>query len=300
MNWLIKCESESGFMKTELISLLKRLPVFTLGSLIYAAGIALFLDPNHLAPGGVSGIAIILASFLPLATGTLTFLINLPLMILGVWKLGLRTMVNTITVIVIMSALTNLLAPYGPSVTDPLLAALVGGGLLGLGIGLIFRHGGTTGGTDIIVSILRRKYKHIKTNTLFLILDVVVVAASALAFGDLVVALYAGIAVTATSVVLDKVLYGSDEARLVYIISDKQERISGRLLADVDAGVTLLEGRGAYTGNEKKVILCAVQKRVLPLVQQIAREEDSECFLIVTSATEIYGEGFKSHTAETL
>jgi len=287
-------------MKNELISFIKRLPAFALGSLIYAAGIALFLDPNHLAPGGVSGIAIILASFLPLATGTLTFLINVPLMILGVWKLGLRLMAGTVAVIVMMSGMTNLLAPYGPVLTDPLLAALVGGALLGIGIGIVFRAGGTTGGIDILVTILRRKYKHIKTNQLFLIMDVTVVTLSALAFGDLVVALYAGIAVTATSVVLDKVLYGSDEARLVYIVSDMQDAISRRLLQDVDAGVTLLEGKGAYTGNPKKVILCAVQKRLLPRVQEIAREEDPTSFLIVTSATEIYGEGFKSHTAETL
>lgn len=287
-------------MKNELISFAKRLPAFALGSLIYAAGIALFLDPNHLAPGGVSGIAIILTHYLPLATGTLTFLINVPLMILGVWKLGLRLMAGTVAVIVMMSGMTNLLAPYGPVLTDPLLASVVGGALLGIGIGIVFRAGGTTGGIDILVTILRRKYKHIKTNQLFLIMDVTVVALSALAFGDLVVALYAGIAVTATSVVLDKVLYGSDEARLVYIISDMQDAISRRLLQDVDAGVTLLEGRGAYTGNPKKVILCAVQKRLLPRVQEIAREEDPTSFLIVTSATEIYGEGFKSHTAETL
>lgn len=287
-------------MKNELISFAKRLPAFALGSLIYAAGIALFLDPNHLAPGGVSGIAIILTHYLPLATGTLTFLINVPLMILGVWKLGLRLMAGTVAVIVIMSGLTNLMAPYGPVLTDPLLASVVGGALLGIGIGIVFRAGGTTGGIDILVTILRRKYKHIKTNQIFLAMDVTVVALSALAFGDLVVALYAGIAVTATSVVLDKVLYGSDEARLVYLISDKQEVISHRLLQDVDAGITLLEGRGGYTGDQKKVILCAVQKRLLPQVQQIAREEDPTSFLIVTSATEIYGEGFKSHTAETL
>jgi len=287
-------------MKNELISFAKRLPAFALGSLIYAAGIALFLDPNHLAPGGVSGIAIILTHYLPFATGTLTFLINVPLMILGVWKLGLRLMAGTVAVIVMMSGMTNLMAPYGPVLTDPLLASVVGGALLGIGIGIVFRAGGTTGGIDILVTILRRKYKHIKTNQIFLAMDVTVVAMSALAFGDLVVALYAGIAVTATSVVLDKVLYGSDEARLVYLISDKQAVISRRLLQEVDAGITLLEGRGGYTGDQKKVILCAVQKRLLPQVQQIAREEDPASFLIVTSATEIYGEGFKSHTAEAI
>jgi len=287
-------------MKNGLISFAKRLPAFALGSLIYAAGIALFLDPNHLAPGGVSGIAIILTHYLPFATGTLTFLINVPLMILGVWKLGLRLMAGTVAVIVMMSGMTNLMAPYGPVLTDPLLASVVGGALLGIGIGIVFRAGGTTGGIDILVTILRRKYKHIKTNQIFLAMDVTVVAMSALAFGDLVVALYAGIAVTATSVVLDKVLYGSDEARLVYLISDKQAVISRRLLQEVDAGITLLEGRGGYTGDQKKVILCAVQKRLLPQVQQIAREEDPASFLIVTSASEIFGEGFKSHTAEAI
>ena len=269
-------------------------------SLLYAAAIALFLDPNQLAPGGVSGIAIILNRLCGLPTGTLILLMNIPLLALGMWKLGWKVVLSTIVAVVSSSVFTDLLAPYGPLTSDPLLAACAGGGLLAVGMGILFKLGATSGGTDILIRVIKLKYKHLKTGSLFLATDCCVIAASALVFGDIDLALYAAIATIVSSFCLDLVLYGRDEAKLVYLITDHEQAIADRLLQELEIGVTYLDGQGAYTRDNKKVILCAMQKRLLPKVQEIAMEEDPFAFLIVTSASEIFGEGFKDISAPRL
>lgn len=269
-------------------------------SLLYAAAIALFLDPNQLAPGGVSGIAIIVNHLLPIPTGTLILMMNVPLLLLGMWKLGFQFVLSTLVAVISSSIFTNLLAPYGPLTTDPLLAACAGGGLLAVGMGLLFKLGATSGGTDILIRVIKLKYKHLKTGSLFLITDCCVIAASALVFRNVDLALYAAIATILSSFCLDLVLYGRDEAKLVYLITDHEKAIANRLLEELEIGVTYLQGQGAYTRDNKKVILCAMQKRLLPRVQEIAMEEDPYAFLIVTSASEIFGEGFKDISAPRL
>ena len=269
-------------------------------SALYAAAIALFLDPNHLAPGGVSGIAIIINQLTQIPTGTLILIMNVPLMALGMWKLGFRFLLSTLVAVISSSIFTNLLAPYGPLTTDPLLAACAGGALLAVGMGILFKLGATSGGTDILIRVIKLKYKHLKTGSLFLATDCCVIAASALVFGDIDLALYAAIATIVSSFWLDLVLYGRDEAKLVYLITDHEQAIAHRLLQELEIGVTYLQGQGAYTRDNKKVILCAMQKRLLPKVQEIAMEEDPFVFLIVTSASEIFGEGFKDISAPRL
>ena len=271
-----------------------------LASLLYAAAIALFLDPNQLAPGGVSGIAIILNRLCGLPTGTLILLMNIPLLALGMWKLGWKFVLSTVVAVAASSVFTDLLAPYGPLTTDPLLAACAGGALLAVGMGILFKLGATSGGTDILIRVIKLKYKHLKTGSLFLATDCCVIAASALVFGDIDLALYAAIATIVSSFCLDLVLYGRDEAKLVYLITDHEKAIANRLLEELEIGVTYLQGQGAYTRDNKKVILCAMQKRLLPRVQEIAMEEDPYAFLIVTSASEIFGEGFKDISAPRL
>ena len=269
-------------------------------SALYAAAIALFLDPNHLAPGGVSGIAIIINQLTQIPTGTLILIMNVPLMVLGMWKLGFKFLLSTLVAVISSSIFTNLLAPYGPLTTDPLLAACAGGALLAVGMGLLFTLGATSGGTDILIRVIKLKYKHLKTGSLFLITDCCVIAASALVFRNVDLALYAAIATILSSFCLDLVLYGRDEAKLVYLITDHEKAIANRLLEELEIGVTYLQGQGAYTRDNKKVILCAMQKRLLPRVQEIAMEEDPCAFLIVTSASEIFGEGFKDISAPRL
>lgn len=171
---------------------------------------------------------------------------------------------------------------------------------MAVGIGLVFKAGATTGGTDIIVKLLRLRFPHLKTGSLFLMTDAVIVTLSAFVFRDLDVALYAGLVVFINSVLLDVVLYGRDGAKLIFIISDRHALITKRLLEELDLGVTYISGTGAYSGRPKSVILCVVKKQLSARVEAIVREEDSESFMIVAGTTEIFGEGYKSIFSEKL
>jgi len=274
--------------------------MITVASFIYAVAVSLFLDPNSLAPGGVTGIAIILNRLSGLETGTWVLIINIPIIILGMWKFGLHFILSTLYCTAATSFFINLLATLGVATEDRFLAALVGGALMAVGIGLVFKAGATTGGTDIIVKLLRLRFPHLKTGSLFLITDAIIVTASAFVFKDLDVALYAGLVVFVNSVLLDVVLYGRDGAKLIFIISDAHASITKRLLEELDIGVTYISGTGAYSGKEKSVIMCVMKKQISAQVEVIVREEDPDAFMIVTSATEIFGEGYKSIYSEKL
>lgn len=288
-----------------LLTFLKNLGIVTMGAFIYAFGIAVFLDPNHLAPGGVSGISIILNSIIPIGTGIWIFLINIPLMILGliVFKFGflLGTLYATALSSAIIEVIARVFPHLIPDMQDHLLiAAAAGGVLVAVGIGLVFRGGGSTGGFDIVVKLLRRKFRHMKTGILYLALDVTVIAISAIVFHDVLVAMYAVVTVFTNSTVLDMVLYGKDNAKMVYIITDTPEAVSDRLMKEVETGVTVLHGEGAYTKKNKKVLMCVLHNQQYPQLRDIVKQEDKNAFLIVTKATEIFGEGYKNHYAEEL
>ena len=227
-------------------------------------------------------------------------LINIPIIILGMWKFGLHFILSTLYCTAATSFFINLLAAFGVATEDRFLAALVGGALMAVGIGLVFKAGATTGGTDIIVKLLRLRFPHLKTGSLFLITDAVIVTVSAFVFKDLDVALYAGVVVFVNSTLLDVVLYGRDGAKLIFIISDAHASITKRLLEELDIGVTYISGTGAYSGREKSVIMCVMKKQISAQVEVIVREEDPDAFMIVTSATEIFGEGYKSIYSEKL
>ena len=274
--------------------------LITAGTIIYGVAISLFLDPNNLAPGGVTGIAMIINRLTGLPTGTGILLINIPILAAGLWKFGLRFLVSTLYATFLSSVFTNVFDRYGAVTSDPLLAALAGGAAMATGLALVFRAGATTGGTDIIVKFLRQKYRHLKTGRLFFLLDILIVAASLLVFDDIDTILYAVVAVVVTSIVFDAVLYGFDEAKLVYIISDHSENIAQRIMDELEAGVTFLQGKGAYSRKDKDVILCVMRNTVAPKAEEIVKQEDPLAFMIISSATEIYGEGYKNIFSEKL
>lgn len=274
--------------------------VITVSCLIYAIGISLFLDPNSLAPGGVTGVSIILNRLIKVETGTLILLINIPILILGIWKFGIKFILSTLYATALTSTFTNLLMPIGALTEEPFVAALAGSSLMALAMGWIFKCGATTGGVDIIVKVLRLKYPHLKTSSLFLMIDACVVTVSAFVFRDIDRAVYAGLTVFLTSLMLDAVLYGRDEAKLIYIISDASSAITKRLLEELDIGVTHIQGFGAYSGKEKHVIFCAIKKQLAPKAEAVVKEEDPLAFMIVTSASEIYGQGYKNIFSEKL
>ncbi len=287
-------------MKKTWLRIIRDMVIIAFAAFIYAAGISLFLDPNNLAPGGVTGISVILNRLSGIETGTLYFLLNVPIVLLGIWKFGWRFIVKTAYAIALTSFFTNLLSGHKALTEDPLLAALAGGVLIACGIGLVFKTGATTGGMDIIIKIIRQKYKYLKTGFLFQCTDMSIVAASGFIFRDLNIALYALIAVLISGRALDYILYGQDEARMVYIITGKPLEVGRKILESLEAGITYLHGKGGWTGQEKQVIFCVVRKQLAPRVEEIVKEEDPAAFMIITSASEIYGEGYKDLFAETL
>lgn len=272
--------------------------ILTVAALIYAVAVSLFLDPNNIAPGGVTGIAILVSRFTPITTGTVNLLINVPIVLLGLWKFGWRFICSTMYALAMITVFINAFEGYGAVTEDLLIAAVIGGALIGSALALVFKAGATTGGADIIVKVLRTKWKHIKTNTLFLVFDSIVIIASWIVFHDLTVAFYAGIAVVTTSAVMDRILYGSDEARLTYIISSNPEQMKRRILDELEITATIITARGAYSNSPRELLMIAVRKQMYPKLEEIVKDEDVSAFMIVSSANEIYGEGYKDITKE--
>lgn len=275
--------------------------LMTLACFCYAVGISLFVEPNNIASGGVTGIAIILNKVIGGSTGIWFFVINIPILLIGMWKFGFKFLMSTVYCTTIISVFTDLLSHYGSPLTNDVLVATIAGGMLtAIGMGGVFKAGATTGGMDIVVKLCKLKFPYMKTGSLFLIMDFLVVLASAFVFQDIDRAFYSAMEVFVTSTLLDLVLYGKDGAKLIYIISDKSEKIAARLLDELNIGVTYMEGQGAYSGREKKVIMCVTKKQIAPRAEEIVKEEDPNTFMIVSSASEIYGEGYKSYFSEKL
>ena len=275
--------------------------LMTLACFCYAVGISLFVEPNNIASGGVTGIAIILNKAVGGSTGIWFFVINIPILLIGMWKFGFKFLMSTVYCTTIISVFTDLLSRYGsPLTSDVLVATIAGGMLTAIGMGGVFKAGATTGGMDIVVKLCKLKFPYMKTGSLFLIMDFLVGLASAFVFQDIDRAFYSAMEVFVTSTLLDLVLYGKDGAKLIYIISDKSEKIAARLLDELNIGVTYMEGQGAYSGKEKKVIMCVTRKQMAPRAEEIVKEEDPNTFMIVSSVSEIYGEGYKSYFSEKL
>lgn len=285
--------------------MLKKFFGLTVGSLIYSLAIALFIDVHGLAPGGIGGIAILISRVVPfLDTGAWILILNIPLLIVGLVVFGKTFLVSTVYTTVVSSILVDIISkiasPWLPFTDNMILAAVAGGGMLALGIGIVFRSGGTTGGVDILVKILRRKFRHMRTGALFMSVDVFVVIMTIPVMGSVEAALYSTVALVTVSVVLDKVLYGTEGGTLFYIVTDHPKEIAGRILAEVDVGCTYLDGEGAYTGAPKRVILCVARKQLAPKIRDVVKAEDPGAFLIVSPATEVLGLGFKPHGADEL
>ena len=260
------------------------------------------MGPLNLASGGISGLSIVFLSVLDIKVGTLYILLNLPILLLAVWKFGIKFTISTIYSAVGTSFFTNLITKYfsNYAIDDMILGVIFGTILISIAMGITFLSEATTGGVDVIVKVLRLKWPHIKTGAFFFIIDLLVIGAAIIAFRDVKIGLYSFISVWIMSYVTNLVLYGRDEAKLIYIISDKHEQISKRILMELDIGATHIKGYGAYSGREKDVIMCVMKKHIYPKVEKIVKEEDEKAFLIVSNATEIFGEGYKSYFDERL
>jgi uncharacterized membrane-anchored protein YitT (DUF2179 family) len=263
------------------------------GAILYAFSVALVLETNQLAPGGVSGLSIIINHYTGISVGTLILLLNIPLIILGIKKFGFSFFYLTILTLLVNAVFIHIFENFTPPVHDMLLASICGGTLDAVSLGMIFRQGGTTGGTDIVAKLLRLKLPRTEMGKLYIMVDMVVVILSAFAFRNIENAIYSAICVVITGTVLDRILYGNQSARMLIVISDRAQTIGKRMLHDLDTGVTYLNGRGGYTFREKNVIICIIRKRLLPKMLDMIKEEDESAFVIITSADKIVGKGYQ-------
>lgn len=288
--------------KSIALKILKQYLIITAGCIIFSASVALFLDANKIASGGVSGLAIILSHKTPLEmTGIWIIILNIPLFILGAVSFGRNFVISTLYSTIVSSLLIELFnflfRKYLPLTDDIIIAAVIGGAGMGLGLGLVFRMGSTTGGTDILVKFLRKKFRYIKTGVISLIIDLVIIGISFIFFKDFKLTFYTVLSLIVTTIALDWVLYGTESAKLVYIITDGEHapQLIEKILKELEISATFIDGEGAYTGNQKRIIMCAIKKMQYPKLCDYIHEIDPRAFTIVTSAKEIYGEGYKNH-----
>jgi len=273
--------------------------IITLGAVIYALAFDWFVAPNQIAMGGVTGLAQIVNALVPvLPVEVLSILVNVPLFLAGWRLLGGRLLVSSLYAMAVSSLAIDVIAwmhTFPPM--DPILATLYGGAGMGVGLGLVFSQGATTGGTDIIGKLLKLKFPWLPIGKLVMIPDMVVVILAAVVFGTVNAALYGLIQMYLLSKVMDMILYGWDTSRVAYIITDRwEETVQG--LLDMNRGVTLLQGKGAYTGAEKQVLLVAFRQREIVPIKRMLREIDPKAFFIVCDAHEILGEGFGDYQKE--
>ena len=285
--------------KIKIFDILKDIGADIIGSAIFAIGVDVFTGPNNIAPGGVTAIATMLNSMTNIQIGTLNFLLNMPLVILGLVVLGKKFTLSTLRSVVILSLVTNafdvLLPEYTGSV---LLAAIFGGVCIGVGMGIIFLRGSTTGGTDIVARLLKLKFPWLPMGKLVLVPDGVVLTLAALAFGGVEAALYGAVAIFVSGRVMDTVLYGLDTSKVAYIISDRWQQVADALLREQQRGVTILRGQGAWTGDDKQVLLVAFKQKEIMQIKQAVHELDPRAFMIVCDAHDVLGEGFGDYQKE--
>lgn len=271
-----------------------------LGSVIFALAFDWFFAPNQVAMGGVTGLAqVINAVFPPLSVGVLSFLLNVPLFLAG-WKfIGFHLLASSLFSMAVSSAAIDLIAAaYSFPPMDPMLACLCGGALMGVGLGIVFSQGATTGGTDVVARLMKLKLPWLPMGKLMLVPDFIVLALAAAVFGRVEAALYGAVGIFVATRVMDTVLYGLDTSKVAYIISDRWEELSRRLLEELDMGVTLLRGQGAYTGREKQILMVAFKQKAIVQVKRTVHEVDSGAFLIVCDAHDVLGEGFGDYQKE--
>lgn len=255
--------------------------------------------PNHLIVGGFTGIAQILNAFFPiLPVGITTFVLNLPLFIIGIRKLGWQTLAGSLYTIAVSSAMIdgiNSFFTFPP--TDPLLAGLYGGILSGIAFGLMMRQGATTGGTELAAQLLKLRISSISIGKIGLIIDLAVITVYTLTFREFTLALYSVVMLYMCATVMDKVICGTTGEKMAFIISEQHGIIAQRLL-EMDRGVTLLPGVGAYTKQNTDVILCAFNRRFITPLKKMVKGIDPNAFVIVCDVHEILGEGFPSDTPD--
>lgn len=279
--------------KSKFSEALIKYAVITLGTAMYAVGFQIFLYPNAIIVGGVSGIAMIINMLTSLPVGVLTIILNVPLFIMAWRSFGSKFLVGSLVGMLLSSVFVDLLAIFNLDPTDDmLLACFIGGAVKGVGLGLVYYVGATTGGADIVAKFARRRFPYINFGTIVLVMDCIIIIVFAIVFKKIESAMYAVIAMFVTSKAIDLVLYGIDNSNVCYIISNESEQVVKAITDTLHRGVTILDGEGAYSHQNKQVLLCVVKRTQISDIRKMVKSIDENAFFIVTDAKNVYGRGF--------
>ena len=264
------------------------------GSFIYALAVNCFVAPNDISSGGVTGLAILINYLWKLPIGASIFILNVPLFVMSFVVLGKRFIIKTLFSTAMTSVLIDLGVYFMPAYSgDKLLAALFGGALMGIGLGIIFTRGSTSGGTDILSRLLRKKFPHVSMGRFMMVCDMCIALLAGVVYKNIESILYAMIVFLLSGKAIDIVLYGADKGKMMMIITDKSAEISKAITDETPRGVSILPVQGAYTGAERHMLLTVVRPSEVTKMRKIVKRFDEKPFIIISDASEILGLGFK-------
>lgn len=271
------------------------------GGVVFAFGFDMFLTPHGMNAGGVTGLSMVVAKLTGLdMVGAITILINIPLFLIGGLKIGKRFFVGSLVGMAVSSASIDLLAMLPKPQTEPLLAILYGSLLCGLGIGMVFAAGSSTGGSDILVRLLKLRYRNVPVGIICLCIDLSVAVLTGIVFRDVTKTLYTGVAVFLTTRIMDAVIYRFDYSKVVLIVSREYEQIAKAVGEKLSRGCTFLHGQGAYSGEDTKVVLTAIKRQQLTELKDVVTHIDPNAFIIVQEAHQVLGDGFARYSKDAL
>lgn len=269
--------------------------ILAAGAVVYALSVVVFTSPKNIAPGGLTGVATMLNYLFSLPIGAFIFILNIPLFVWGAVENGLKFLTKTIVATAFVSIAIDALTPVLPVYNgDTILSAIFGGILNGLGLGLIFYRGGSTGGTDIVALNIHKRMPHISTGNIIMIADLVILVMVFFVYDSFESVLYAIVTIFISIKVIDTISYGTSlgNGKLMFIITNNYDEISKGIMNGLERGVTLLDGVGAYSGEGKRIIMCAVRPQQVYRIQNQVKKIDANAFMIVTKADTIQGNGF--------
>lgn len=278
------------YLRTHKREILMAYAQIFIGSVIGAAAYPTFLIPNNIAPGGLTGVATILNYLAGWPVGITALVLNIPLFLIGYRTMGKVFAFRSLVATALFTILIDIL-PLKPVSEDPLLGTLFGGVVLGIGLGLILRGGATTGGSDMIARMVHRRFSLITVGMFLFALDFLVVLAAAIFIGG-TQALYAMIDIYVCSRVIDAVMVGFGGNKACFVMTDAWQKVTGRVLNEIERGCTLLEAKGAYSGTSRPVVMCVMSRQEMTALKRIVQEEDEKAFMFITDAHEALGEGF--------
>ncbi len=279
--------------KSKALDICKNNIIWIIGCSLYAIGVNSFSIPNSIAQSGITGLAVIFNHLFEFPVGTVNLILNIPLLILMWLFLGKKLVARTLWVTVLLSTALDVFAMFMPPYEgDKILASLFCGLLQGAGLGMIMITGATSGGTDIVGRLVHKRWPHITVGTIVMISDALVVAAGMLVFKSVESGLYAIIMIFVSTKVIDAMIYGTGNGKMLMIVTDKADEVSKAIVHSTPRGVSIVPAIGAYTGKGKNILICVARKHEISGILKTVRAIDNKTFIIVSEANEILGEGF--------